>query len=198
MIEKFEQIMSDTLIAFYHPFGAAVIVAVLSMFLYLYISESSVKDVLKKWLNAFKSDSSFRRLFALAFYVTLVLFITLLNRQMWMNPISNVWGTWGFYDSKGKLSAEVFENTILFIPYTILLFWAFSNRIFKKITFGTVMWNSMKISFLSSLCIEVAQLILRLGTFQLSDLFFNTLGGIVGGLIYFIVFKIIKSKASTE
>ena len=31
------------------------------------------------------------------------------------------------------------------------------------------------------------QLFLRLGTFQISDLFFNTIGGLAGGIIYFLV-----------
>ena len=33
------------------------------------------------------------------------------------------------------------------------------------------------------------QLLLRLGTFQLSDIFYNTVGGIIGGLIYSVVMK---------
>ncbi len=35
--------------------------------------------------------------------------------------------------------------------------------------------------------IELLQLLLRLGTFQISDLFFNTAGGLVGGIVYFLV-----------
>lgn len=34
------------------------------------------------------------------------------------------------------------------------------------------------------------QLFLRLGTWQLSDLFFNTLGGFIGGFIYWSVYRI--------
>lgn len=32
-------------------------------------------------------------------------------------------------------------------------------------------------------------LLLRLGTFQLSDIFYNTVGGMIGGLIYCAVMK---------
>ena len=39
------------------------------------------------------------------------------------------------------------------------------------------------------LCIEMLQLLLRLGTFQLSDIFYNTVGGVVGGLIYYAAMK---------
>lgn len=44
-----------------------------------------------------------------------------------------------------------------------------------------------KFSF--SVSIEMLQLLLRLGTFQLSDIFYNTVGGVVGGLIYYAAMK---------
>ena len=36
------------------------------------------------------------------------------------------------------------------------------------------------------------QLLLRLGTFQLSDIFYNTVGGMIGGLMYCAVMKVRK------
>ena len=51
-------------------------------------------------------------------------------------------------------------------------------------------WQSVKVVFFFSLSIEFLQLFLRLGTFQLSDFFFNTLGGLIGGIIYFVSVKI--------
>ena len=33
------------------------------------------------------------------------------------------------------------------------------------------------------------QLLLRLGTFQLSDIFYNTVGGVVGGLVFYAAMK---------
>ena len=40
--------------------------------------------------------------------------------------------------------------------------------------------------------IEMLQLLLRLGTFQLSDIFYNTVGGVLGGLMYCAVMKVRK------
>lgn len=40
-----------------------------------------------------------------------------------------------------------------------------------------------------SLNIETLQLLLRLGTFQLSDIFYNTVGGVFGGLMYYGIRK---------
>lgn len=36
------------------------------------------------------------------------------------------------------------------------------------------------------------QYLLRLGTFQLSDIFYNTVGGVLGGLMYYAVMKVRK------
>ena len=50
--------------------------------------------------------------------------------------------------------------------------------------------HSGKIAFIFSISIEMLQLLLRLGTFQLSDIFYNTGGGVLGGLMYCAVMKV--------
>lgn len=40
--------------------------------------------------------------------------------------------------------------------------------------------------------LEMLQLLLRLGTFQLSDIFYNTVGGVLGGLLYCVAMKVRK------
>ena len=60
--------------------------------------------------------------------------------------------------------------------------WTFGEKIgngWKKI-----LWQSGKIAFIFSVSIEMLQLLLRLGTFQRSDIFYNTVGGVLGGLMY--------------
>ena len=52
-----------------------------------------------------------------------------------------------------------------------------------------ILWYSGKIAFIFSISIEVLQLFLRIGTFQLSDLFYNTVGGMIGGLMYYGITK---------
>ena len=46
---------------------------------------------------------------------------------------------------------------------------------------------AVKSGFLFSISIEMLQLILRLGTFQLSDICYNTLGGMIGGVMFWII-----------
>ena len=54
---------------------------------------------------------------------------------------------------------------------------------------GRKVQGSGKIAFIFSISIEMLQLLLRLGTFQLSDIFYNTVGGVLGGLMYCVVMK---------
>ena len=51
------------------------------------------------------------------------------------------------------------------------------------------MENHAEVAFIFSISIEMLQLLLRLGTFQLSDIFYNTVGGVLGGLLYCVVMK---------
>ena len=60
----------------------------------------------------------------------------------------------------------------------------------KRLSLGPVLWKSVEIAFLCSLAIECLQLFFRIGTFQLSDLFDNVLGGAIGGMIYWIGYKV--------
>lgn len=191
MLEIIKKIIANVLTALYQPFSFAVILTVLFMFLYLFAQEHGWKTVVKQWWNTFKSSAIFRKIFLLAFYTSMILFRTLLNRTMCANPVANVVGVWGLHDDNGQLTTEVLENLALFIPFAILLIWSFRDKIVgKTVTLSNVLCQSSKITFLFSLIIEFLQLIFRLGTFQLSDLFYNTLGGLFGGLIYWLCYKV--------
>lgn len=182
------KIISNILTALYQPFWFAVILSVIFMFVYK--SHTSIKQAAKDWISWFKTDANFRRTFLLVFYTSLILFRTLLIRNMWANPLSDVIGKWGLYNTKGEFTTECIENLLLFIPFTFLLMWSHGEKLVARVTAWSVLLKATTVTFLFSLTIETLQLLLRLGTWQLSDLFFNTLGGAVGGLIYFIVYKI--------
>ena len=152
----------NVLSALYQPFWFAVILSVLFMFVYK--TYPSKRQAVKDWISWFKSNPSFRRTFLLIFYTVMILFRTLLNRNMWANSVSDVIGTWGLYNAKGELTTECIENLALFIPFTVLLLCVAKERILNRITIWSVLWNSTKITFLFSLTIEMLQLFLRLGT----------------------------------
>lgn len=76
-----------------------------------------------------------------------------------------------------KAVINLFGNVICFIPFGLYL--AFDMRKAKvrliKVTF---------LSFVFSLCIELTQLFMKIGIFDVDDLILNTLGGMIGGLLY--------------
>lgn len=189
-------IITHVLTALYTPFGFSILSAVLFMFLYILIEEhgggiSGLKIVMRKWWKLFRTDVTFHRAFFLAFYTVLILFQTLLNRQLCINPLSDVMGEWGLMDANGQMSTEGIENIILFIPFIILLFWVFHDKLYeKKSGLLWTLWQSGKVTFLFSAGIEFLQLFLRLGSFQISDLVYNTLGGVIGGVIYWLGSKV--------
>lgn len=163
------------------------------MFLYLYAQEHGWKEAGKKWINRFKKSGKFRRIFVLAFCIIMIMMRTLFNRNMWLNPLSKIMEGWTLTDANGNLTTEPIENIILMIPFTSLLLWALKDKVLKKFTMPHMVWTGLKFGFLFSVTIETLQLFLRLGTVQFADIFYNTLGGTIGGLIYYLCIKLKKN-----
>lgn len=188
--EMMNKILSNVLTALYQPFWFSVILTILATFFLFYIQEHGWTQSWKFWWKKFRSEREFRKIILLIFYTTMILFRTLLNRNMWANPVSNVIGTWTLHNEKGELTTEAIENLLLFIPFTFLLMSVLKDKMKLSETLWKVIWTSFKITLLFSFTIEFLQLFLRLGTFQLSDLFYNTVGGIFGGFVYWIYRKL--------
>ena len=58
----------------------------------------------------------------------MILFRTLLNRDLWMNPLSDVMGGWGIWETvngERQLTTECIENVILMMPFTGMVMWTF-------------------------------------------------------------------------
>ncbi len=81
---------------------------------------------------------------------------------------------------------NVVGNIACFIPYGILL----PVNVKKADRFVSV----LLISAATSLVIESVQLITRLGSFDVDDIFLNTLGGVLGYLIYVIILRFRRNK----
>ena len=185
--------------ALYQPFGFSVLLAFFALFLYLYAyrpvnAGRGWKAALKIWATEFRTSCFFRKLFLLAFFSAMILFRTLLNRDLWLNPLSDVMGGWGIWkvssDGTKELTTECFENIILMFPFTGVLMWTMKEKLVRVVSLKSLAVKSAEAAFCFSLTIEFLQLFLRVGTFQLSDLFYNTLGGLLGGVAYWIAWKI--------
>ncbi|HJD25589.1 MAG TPA: VanZ family protein [Candidatus Blautia intestinipullorum] len=184
-MEYIIQIIGNVLAALYQAGGASLVIAVLFMSAYMRARKTGVGPVVQGWIQEFRTNTLFRRQFFLVFYICMMLFRTLFCRSIWGNPLDNVLGVWGFHKEDGSIYTENIENLILFLPMIPLLFWMLEEKEHnKKRPLQTVLARSVYVSFGFSLLIELCQLFLKIGTFQLTDLFFNTLGGALGGLLY--------------
>ena len=197
-IDLLGKILTNILTALYEPFGFSLLLSFLAMFFYMYAYEpqdagKGWKSAIMTWYQKFKESVFFRKLFFLVFVTSLVLFRTLLNRNLWLNPLSDVMGGWGIWETANgeqKLTTECIENVIMMVPFSSVAMWTFEEKIGNSLK--KILWQSGKIAFIFSVGIELLQLFLRLGTLQLSDLFYNTVGGVVGGLVYYVAMKIRK------
>ena len=194
-IDLLGKILTNILTALYEPFGFSLLLSFLAMFFYLYAYEPAAagkgwKSAIVTWYHKFKESVLFRKLFLLFFVTSMILFRTLLNRNLWMNPLSKVMGGWGIWETvngEQKLTTECIENVIMMVPFSSVVMWTFKEKTgngCKKI-----LWYSGKVAFIFSVSIEMLQLLFRLGTFQLSDVFYNTVGGVLGGLVYYVTMK---------
>lgn len=86
--------------------------------------------------------------------------------------------------------AYFIENIIMFIPFGVLL-----PILFKRMR---KVQNCVGFGFLSSCIIEIAQFITRRGYLQLDDVFTNTVGALIGWLIWRGAGKIIKGRVIKE
>ena len=170
-IKVLAKILTNILTALYEPFGFSLLLSFFAMFFYLYAYEPSAagkgwKSAIVTWYQKFKESVFFRKLFLLAFVTSMILFRTLLNRNLWLNPLSDVMGGWGIWETvngEQKLTTECIENVIMMVPFSAVVMWTFREKIgngWKKI-----LWQSGKIAFVFSTSIEMLQLLLRLGTF---------------------------------
>ena len=81
-------------------------------------------------------------------------------------------------------------NTIAFMPLGTVIYSYAKNVRGTKMRNRACILTSTLAAFATSLFIEATQLIFKIGTFQMSDLLYNTLGGLLGALIFVLLRKI--------
>lgn len=161
------------------PFAIGAIVTILFI---VFCKIKKQNNILKKSLS----------IFSITVYFSLIIDITLTSRiNNHYEPLSNVFGDWSIFDSNQLMfiNSAPAINVVMTIPICFLVFF-FIKQFFSKAYSNKVMIGySAIISFLLSLFIELTQLVTCLGTFQISDLVYNTLGGVIGALIVIFISK---------
>lgn len=77
--------------------------------------------------------------------------------------------------------SNLFGNILIFLPFGFFISMAGKTRGFFKTLFY---------SLALSLCVEVLQLVTRVGSFDVDDILLNTMGGVLGYIIFVICNRI--------
>lgn len=118
---------------------------------------------------------------AFLFYFALLLAGTLMGRPH-TNPFVNVIGHIGFWNDDSFLG-DGLVNILIFVPYTYLYIKAFKP--------DKPMRYSFCLAIVTTVIIELCQLLFWVGQFSIGDIMYNTIGGVLGYGIWSIV-NIIK------
>ena len=86
-------------------------------------------------------------------------------------------------------ASETILNVVIFLPLGV-----YAEVLFKSRPLGTKLF----FVFLFSLLIEGLQLILRVGAFDITDIITNTLGGIIGLIIFKVLKKLFHNSIRTQ
>ncbi len=86
---------------------------------------------------------------------------------------------WEYRDQVGLFAmfTNLFGNVLIFVPFGFFLPMASKYRSF----FSTLFW-----SFGLSLGVETFQLVVKVGCFDVDDLLLNTVGGIIGHIVFLL------------
>lgn len=127
--------------------------------------------------------------FIMIFYISFVFEITLISRiGLHYDAFYNVFGDWSIFDTDYYMYINFtpIVNIMLFLPLAPIIYLSYRNiGINNKLLKITALCG-----FSWSLSIELIQLCFRIGTFQISDLVYNTVGGIFGFLLLLLIKRI--------
>ncbi len=73
-------------------------------------------------------------------------------------------------------------NIVAFMPFGALIRWVVNRK--------TRWYQATAYTFLFSLCVELLQLVAKVGVFDVDDLILNTLGGLMGFWVYYLLLLI--------
>ena len=80
--------------------------------------------------------------------------------------------------------SNLFGNILIFMPFGFFISMASRAR-----SFFMALFNSLGLS----LCVEVLQLVTRVGSFDVDDILLNTIGGVLGYIV-FVICNLIRRK----
>lgn len=129
-------------------------------------------------IQPYKKRLKYSSLLILLGYISLVICSTLILRESFDDyryELIPFWSYYAYVHRDSQLLTQIYLNILLFVPIGLLLGISLNHKGVIRILFIGV-----EISFL----IECCQLIFKKGIFEFDDMFHNTLGCLIGYLIY--------------
>ncbi len=152
--------------------------------------------VLKSGKSAVKLKKALSLLF-FSFNLSLIFQITIIGRiGRHYDGWSVLNGDWNIFENQYLLSSPQMRNIALFLMLMPSVFLFIKCSKSKALSTKLMMTAGILFPFLISLFIELCQGIFSIGTFQFSDLFYNTLGGLIGAVFYIVIQKLHKKTKS--
>ena len=163
-----------------------VLFGVIISFIIFFIEKLGIKNIMFGIKEKFILELNYKWKILFYTYLYFILKKSLLNRSKGMkNSLEFAFKRdWLFLVKDTWSRVQAVENILFFIPISFFFSLAFFNK--KKYELQ-LLKKILKFSFLLSLFIELTQLILTIGTFQLSDIVYNVLGGIIGYILAILV-----------
>ena len=150
----------------------------------------------KYWRNNRKDSNSTNELTILLFVIYLIVLFWILlfklgvrfsyreNRTVNLIPFKE------HLTLNGKTDfSEIIMNVVIFVPLGI-----YAGSLFKKWRFVKTLF----FFFFISLIVEGLQFILKVGAFDITDTITNTLGGIIGLIIFKVIEKMFNNSSKTQ
>ncbi len=152
--------------------------------------------VIKSGKSAVKLKKALSLLF-FSFNLSLIFQITIIGRiGRHYDGWSVLNGDWNIFENQYLLSSPQMRNIALFLMLMPSVFLFIKCPKSKALSTKLMMTAGILFPFLISLFIELCQGIFSIGTFQFSDLFYNTLGGLIGAVFYIVIQKLHKKTKS--
>ena len=163
-----------------------VLFGVIISFIIFFIEKLGIKNIMFGIKEKFIIELNYKWKILFYTYLYFILKKSLLNRSKGMkNSLEFAFKRdWLFLVKDTWSRVQAVENILFFIPISLFFVLAFFNG--KKFELQ-LLRKILKFSFLLSLFIELTQLILTVGTFQLSDMVYNIFGGIIGYILAVLV-----------
>lgn len=160
-------------VARFLPYG--LIVGIFAVIIFCIVNDRRVK----------KGEKPFPIVASVSYfmYLAILIIITFLSRESGStNGVDlKIFSTWGI---NTRNNAYVIENILLFVPYGVFTCWVFVSmrNLFTCTLLGLV----------SSMAIEYLQMMTGRGFFQIDDIITNTIGMVIGYVIFMCLYGIVR------